>query len=225
MGSAARGRRTRWRLLVPTRQHVWPPAFTPEFGNIAAYYQVGDAAAVDAAFKQAHRVVKIAVVNNRIVSNPIEPKGALARYDPSTETFTLWCPTQNTHTMQAHFAEVVFHVPKEKFRVICGDLGGGFGTRSPPYPEYAAVAYAARKCGRPVKWLADRSETFLSDTHGRDNVTEAELAHRCGPSVSRAPHQDVRQHRRLCFEFGRRGAGDVRCASADGRIQNPTAAP
>jgi carbon-monoxide dehydrogenase large subunit len=160
----------------PDAPQVWPPAFTPEFGNIAAYYQTGDAAAVEAALAKAHRRVKIALVNNRIVSNPIEPKAAAASYDAATETLTLWCQTQNTHMTNAQLAEIVFKIPKDKLRVVCSDLGGGFGTRVPPYPEYAAVAYAARKCGRPVKWLSDRSETFLSDNHGRDNVTEGELA-------------------------------------------------
>jgi aerobic carbon-monoxide dehydrogenase large subunit len=155
---------------------VWPSAFVPEFGNIAAYYQLGDAAAVDAEFAKAHRVVRIRVVNNRVISNPIEPRSAAAAYDPATESFTLSCPVQNTHLVNAQFADVVFKVPREKFRVVCGDLGGGFGTRAYPYPDYAAVAYAARKTGRPVKWLADRSEAFLTDAHGRDNITEAELA-------------------------------------------------
>jgi len=154
----------------------WPAAFTPEYGNIAAIYRIGDAAAVDAAFAAAHKVVAIRIVNNRIVSNPIEPKAVLAAYDAGTQSFTLWCPTQNTQLMKAQLAENVLKVPKDNFRVICGDLGGGFGTRVWPYPEYAAVAYAARKVGRPVKWLADRSETFLSDNHGRDHVSEASVA-------------------------------------------------
>ncbi len=160
----------------PDAPQLWPPAYTPEFGNIAAYYQVGDAAAVDAAFAQARHVVTIALVNNRIVSNPIEPKAAAAAYDPVTEQFTLWCPTQNIYNMLTQIADAVLKVPKEKFRVISADVGGGFGTRVWPYPEYAAVAYAARKCARPVKWLADRSETFLSDNHGRDHYSEAALA-------------------------------------------------
>ncbi|HSD41492.1 MAG TPA: xanthine dehydrogenase family protein molybdopterin-binding subunit [Burkholderiales bacterium] len=154
----------------------WEPAFAPEYGNIAAIYRVGDLAKVDAAFAAARKVVSIHIVNNRIVSNPIEPKAAIATYDAATQSFTLWCPTQNTHLMLAQLAESVLKVPKDKFRVICGDLGGGFGTRVWPYPEYAAVAYAARKVGRPVKWLADRSETFLSDAHGRDHVSEASVA-------------------------------------------------
>ena len=155
---------------------LWPAAFTPEYGNIAAYYRKGDKAAVDAAFANAHKVVSIRIVNNRIVSNPIEPKAAAAQFDSGSGTLTLWCPTQNTHVMRLQLAEAILKMPLEKLRVITGDLGGGFGTRVWPYPEYAAVAYAARKLGRPVKWLADRSETFLSDNHGRDHVSEAALA-------------------------------------------------
>ena len=155
---------------------LWPPAFTPEYGNLAAYYHRGDKAAADAAFAAAHKVVSIRIVNNRIVSNPIEPKGAAAQYDAGSGTLTLWCPTQNTHVMRQQVAEAILKMPVDKLRVITGDLGGGFGTRVWPYPEYASVAYAARKLGRPVKWLADRSETFLSDNHGRDHVSEAALA-------------------------------------------------
>ncbi|MCX7893839.1 MAG: xanthine dehydrogenase family protein molybdopterin-binding subunit, partial [Burkholderiales bacterium] len=155
---------------------VWPPAFAPGFGNIAAHYRMGAPAAVDAAFARAHRVVRLAVVNNRVIANPIEPRAAAAAYDAGTQSFTLWCPVQNTHLVSAQFADAVFRVPREKFRVVCGDLGGGFGNRAYPYPEYAAVAWAARRTGRPVKWRADRSEAFLTDCHGRDNVSEAELA-------------------------------------------------
>jgi len=155
---------------------LWPPAFAPEYGNIAAHYRRGDKAAADAAFAAAHAVVSIRIVNNRIVSNPIEPKAAAAQYDAATQTLTLWCPTQNIHVMRTQLAEAILKMPADKLRVVTGDLGGGFGTRVWPYPEYAAVAYAARKLGRPVKWLADRSETFLSDNHGRDQVSEASVA-------------------------------------------------
>lgn len=160
----------------PDAPRHWEPAFSPEYGNIAALYRIGDQAKVDDAFARAHKVVSVRVVNNRVVSNPLEPKAVLAQYEAATGQFTLWCPTQNTHLMLTQLCEAILKVPKEKFRVICGDLGGGFGTRVWPYPEYAAVVYAARKVGRPVKWLADRSETFLSDTHGRDHVSEAALA-------------------------------------------------
>ena len=118
-----------------------------------------------------------AIVNNRIVSNPIEPKGAAAQFDAATGTLTLWCPTQNTHVMRQQVAEAILKMPVEKLRVVTAPTSAArFGTRVWPYPEYAAVAYAARKLGRPVKWLADRSETFLSDYHGRDHVSEASLA-------------------------------------------------
>ncbi len=155
---------------------VWPAACLPGFGNIAAYYQHGDAAAVDAAFASAVRVSRVAIRNPRVVSNPLEPRGANAQYDAASQSFTLWCPTQNTHLVCAQLADVVFKVPKERMRVICTDMGGGFGTRGYPYPEYVAVAYAARRTGRPVKWLGDRSEIFLTDAQGRDNWTEAEVA-------------------------------------------------
>jgi carbon-monoxide dehydrogenase large subunit len=155
---------------------LWPPAFTPEHGNIAAWYQRGDKAATDAAFAAAHKVVSVRIVNNRIVSNPIEPKAAAAQYDAATQSLTLWCPTQNIYVMRTQIAEAILKMPPEKLRIVAGDVGGGFGTRVWPYPEYAAVAYAARKLGRPVKWLADRSETFLSDNHGRDHVSEASVA-------------------------------------------------
>jgi carbon-monoxide dehydrogenase large subunit len=155
---------------------LWPPAFTPEYGNLAAYYHRGDKAAADEAFAKAHKVVSIRIVNNRIVSNPIEPKAAAAQFDAASGVLTLWCPTQNTHVMRTQVAEAILKMPPDKLRVVTGDLGGGFGTRVWPYPEYACVAYAARKLGRPVRWLADRSETFLSDNHGRDHVSEAAVA-------------------------------------------------
>jgi carbon-monoxide dehydrogenase large subunit len=155
---------------------LWPPAFTPEYGNLAAYYHRGDKAATDEAFAKAHKVVSIRIVNNRIVSNPIEPKAAAAQLDASSGVLTLWCPTQNIHVMRTQIAEAILKMPPDKLRIVTGDLGGGFGTRVWPYPEYACVAYAARKLGRPVKWLADRSETFVSDNHGRDHVSDASLA-------------------------------------------------
>ena len=155
---------------------VWPEACASGWGNIAAYYEAGAAAVVDAAFAGARPVVKLAVRNNRVVSNPLEPRAAVAQFDAATGAFTLWCPTQNTQLVCTQLAEAVFKVAREKMRVVCTDMGGGFGTRGYPYPEYVAVAYAARRSGRPVKWLGDRSEIFLTDTHGRDNWTEAELA-------------------------------------------------
>ena len=154
---------------------VWPPAFTPEFGNLAAYYRKGDPGAVDAALAAAARVVKIKLINQRVVANPLEPRALVAEFDRVQRRFTLWCPTQNTHTVRGQLAKV-FKVAEDRLRIVCTDLGGGFGARGYAYPEHAALCFAARELGRPVKWRAERSENFLAEVHGRDNLTEAELA-------------------------------------------------
>jgi len=154
---------------------VWPPAFTPEHGNIAAYYRKGEPAAVDAALAAAKHVVRLRVVNQRVVANPLEPRASVAQYDAASGRFTLHCPSQNVHTKRAQLAGV-FKLPEDRFHVVSNDMGGGFGTRGYLYPEHAALCFAARRLGRPVKWRADRSEAFLCEVHGRDNVTEAALA-------------------------------------------------
>jgi len=153
----------------------WAPAFTPEYGNIAAIYRMGERAAAEAAFAAAAHVVRLRVVNQRVVANPIEPRALAAQYDERAGRFTLHCPTQNTHTVRGQLAKV-FKIEEDKLRIRCNDLGGGFGARGYAYPEHAALCFAARALGRAVKWRADRSENFLSEVHGRDSVTEAELA-------------------------------------------------
>jgi carbon-monoxide dehydrogenase large subunit len=153
----------------------WPPAFTPEYGNIAAIYRMGERAAAEAAFTAAAHVVRLRVVNQRVVANPLEPRALAAQFDKQSGRFTLYCPTQNTHTVRAQLAKV-FKLDEDRLRVRCNDLGGGFGARGYAYPEHAALCFAARALGRPVKWRADRSENFLSEVHGRDSVTQAELA-------------------------------------------------
>jgi len=155
---------------------VWQPAFTPEHGNLAAYYRMADRAACDAAFAAAKRVVRLRIVNQRVLANALEPRSLAAAYDRAAQKFTLYCPTQNPLTVRGQMADGVFKVPAESIRVVCTDLGGGFGTRGYAYPEHAALLFAARRTGRPVRWLADRSENFLAEVHGRDNVTTAELA-------------------------------------------------
>lgn len=151
----------------------WAEAFVPEYGNIAALYRMGDRAAADAVFAAAAHVVKLTVVNQRVVANPLEPRALAASFDNGR--FTLYCPTQNTHTVRGQMAKV-FGVAEDSLRVVCTDVGGGFGARGYAYPEHAALLFAARALGRPVKWRADRSENFLSEVHGRDSVVEAELA-------------------------------------------------
>ncbi len=151
----------------------WAPAFVPEYGNIAAIYRMGDKAAADAAFALAAHVVKLKVVNQRVIANPIEPRALVAQFEE--DRFTLYCPAQNTHTVRGQLAKV-FGVAEDKLRIVCTDVGGGFGARGYAYPEHAALLFAARALKRPVKWRADRSENFLAEVHGRDSVVEAELA-------------------------------------------------
>jgi carbon-monoxide dehydrogenase large subunit len=144
-------------------------------GHAAAYYHAGDTAAREAAFAAAAHVVRLQVVNQRVVANPLEPRALAAQYDAASGRTTLWCPTQNVHTVRAQLA-VVLGVKEQALRIVSTDVGGGFGARGYAYPEHAALAWAAKKLGRPVRWLAERSENFLAEVHGRDNLTVAELA-------------------------------------------------
>ena len=144
--------------------------------NTVFDWAVGDKDAVDALFAQAAHVTAIRIVNNRIVVNAMEPRAALAAFDPSSERWTLTSNTQGGWLLKNILSQAVFRVPADRFRVVTPDVGGGFGMKLFVYPEHVMVCYAARKLGRAVKWTAERGESFLSDTHGRDHVTEAELA-------------------------------------------------
>jgi len=144
-------------------------------GLAAAYYHMGDRAKREAAFAAAKHVARLRIVNQRVVANPMEPRALAAQYEAAAQRFTLWCPTQNVHTTRSQLAATL-GVPEGSVRVLSTDMGGGFGTRNCAYPEHAAMLWAARKLGRPLRWLADRAENFLSEVHGRDNLTVAELA-------------------------------------------------
>jgi aerobic carbon-monoxide dehydrogenase large subunit len=144
-------------------------------GQVAAYYHAGDKAAREVAFAAAARIVRLQVVNQRVIANPLEPRALAAEYDAASGRYTLWCPTQNVHTVRAHVATVL-GVPEPSLRIVSTDVGGGFGTRGYAYPEHAALLWGARKLGQPLRWLADRSESILAEVHGRDNLTVAELA-------------------------------------------------
>jgi aerobic carbon-monoxide dehydrogenase large subunit len=144
-------------------------------GNLCLDWGRGDAAQTDAAFARAAHVAQIEVVNNRVSANPLEPRGANARYDAATERWTITASTQGVFFVRDALA-TCFGVPAERFRVITPDVGGGFGIKIYMYPEYALVAFAARALGRPVKWTPERGESLVSDVHGRDNVSRAELA-------------------------------------------------
>lgn len=136
----------------------------------------GDKAAADAAFARAAHVVSLKIINNRLSANSMEARVALAEYDPTSGKTTLHTSTQQPHKVRASLAGAVFREPEMKFRVISPDVGGGFGMKGGVFPEDALVSWAARKTGRPVKWVAERSESIQSDCHGRDSVSDASLA-------------------------------------------------
>ena len=144
--------------------------------NTIYQWHLGDAKAADAAFKSAKHVTKLDIVNNRLVPNAIEPRAAIGEYDSGTGNFTLWNTTQNPHVARLVIAAFVGMAPEHKLRVIAPDVGGGFGSKIFIYPEEVVALWAAKRVGRPVKWVADRSEAFLADAHGRDHVTHAEMA-------------------------------------------------
>jgi aerobic carbon-monoxide dehydrogenase large subunit len=144
--------------------------------NTIYEWQLGDAAAIDAAFRNAKHVTKLDIVNNRLVPNAIEPRAAIAEYDSGTQTLTLWNTTQNPHVARLVISAFVGMAPEHRLRVIAADVGGGFGSKIFIYPEEVVCLWAARRIGRPVKWVSGRSEAFLADAHGRDHVTHAEMA-------------------------------------------------
>ena len=144
--------------------------------NLCLDVAYGDAAACAHAFTTAQHVVEIEVVNNRVAVCPMETRGTVAQYDPARQVLTLHTNTQSAHRIRDILADEIFAVPRERIRVISPDVGGGFGGRSAPYAEIIVAAWCARRLDRPVKWIGDRSESFLSDTQGRDNISRAELA-------------------------------------------------
>ncbi len=144
--------------------------------NTVYNWQLGDKAATDAAFAAAVHVTKIDIVNNRVVPAAIEPRAAVGEYDAGTDSFTLYTTSQNPHAARLVLSAFAGIAPENKLHVIAPDVGGGFGSKIYIYAEETVCVWAAKKVGRPVKWTADRSESFLVDAHGRDHVTHAELA-------------------------------------------------
>jgi len=151
---------------------IWPT----RKNNFAYDAHVGDKEATDAAFAKADRVVTLELVNNRLVTNYMEPRGAIGSYDPETDRYTLICGSQGVGLVKNILAGMVYKADPDKFRIITPDTGGGFGTKLFVYREYPLVLEASKMVGRPVTWISDRSEHFLADSHGRDNLTKAELA-------------------------------------------------
>ena len=150
---------------------LWPSA--P--GNVALDWEGGDAGAAGDAFARAAHVTRLAIANNRVVVAPMETRGVVAEYEPRDGRYTIRTPSQGVGPLLAPLARSL-GVPESRIHVITDDVGGAFGIKIPPYPEHVLAAWAARRLGRPVKWIAERSESFLSDGQGRDHVTEAELA-------------------------------------------------
>ncbi|APO51791.1 xanthine dehydrogenase family protein molybdopterin-binding subunit [Bradyrhizobium diazoefficiens] len=151
---------------------VWPD----KAGNVLFDVSIGDKAAIEAAFAKAHAVAEIAIVNPRVVASFMETRAAVCEYDAKRDHLTLTVGSQGSHRLRDILCQNVLNIPTEKMRVICPDVGGGFGTKLFPYREYALMAVAARQLKKAVKWAADRSEHFMGDAQGRDNVTTAKMA-------------------------------------------------
>jgi carbon-monoxide dehydrogenase large subunit len=153
------------------------PVIWPERGtNLCVHWTNGRRDEADAAFAKAHATVRIELVQNRLVGNPMEPRVAIGAWNAAQERYELTSPTQGVIRVREMLAKFILKVPMDRLRVVSPDVGGGFGLRGKLFPESAMVLWAARKLGRPVKWRADRSETMASDPHGRDHVTTAEMA-------------------------------------------------
>jgi carbon-monoxide dehydrogenase large subunit len=144
--------------------------------NTCYVWALGDKAAVDAAFAKAAHVTKLDFVNNRLIPNAIEPRAANGSYSRADDSYTLYVASQNPHVERLLMTAFVMGLPEHKVRVVAGDVGGGFGSKIYLYAEDVVVTWASKQLGRPVKWTADRSESYLSDAHGRDHHTVAELA-------------------------------------------------
>jgi aerobic carbon-monoxide dehydrogenase large subunit len=153
-----------------------PQLFDNAPNNICFDWQLADRAAVDAAFARAHHVTRLDIINNRLVSNPMEPRAAIGEYNRDTGDYTLYTTSQDPHVIRFLIAASVLPVPEHKFRVVAPDVGGGFGTKGSLYAEQALVTWAAGKLARPIKWTAERAEGFASDNQARDHLTHAELA-------------------------------------------------
>jgi aerobic carbon-monoxide dehydrogenase large subunit len=145
-------------------------------GNVAFRWTIGDKTACDAAFSTAKTVVKQHLLNQRLIPNAMEPRACNASYSKASGELTLYVTSQNPHVHRLIMGAFILGLPEHRFRVISPDVGGGFGSKIFIYPEECAVAWAAKAFGRPVKWTAERRESYLTDSHGRDHVSDVEMA-------------------------------------------------
>lgn len=153
-----------------------PQVWAEAPGNIAYDTSLGDKTKVDEIFKRAAKTVRLEIDNNRLITNYMETRGVIAAYDAAKDSYTLTLGSQGVHGIRDTLAGMILKVPPENVRVLTQDVGGGFGTKSFMYAEYPLAAEAAKQLGQTVAWVADRSDHFVSDSHGRDNVTWAEAA-------------------------------------------------
>ena len=158
--------------IAPGAPRIWPEAE----GNICFRHTMGDAAATEAAFAAAHHVTRATIRNQRLAGVPMEPRTCIGSYDTAEGRWRLTSSTANPHRIRLLLAEHIFRVPANRIHVTAGDVGGGFGTKGGLYPEEILVLWAAWRIGRPVKWVSSRSESFLADFNGRDQIADAELA-------------------------------------------------
>src|SRR5580700_6873192 len=152
-----------------------PAVWDENPGNEAFFHEVGDRAAVAAALAKADRIVRHTIPINRVTANSMEPRGCLAHYDPDQDRYTIRCTIQSVHATRAALADRIFKLPQHQFRVVCDNMGGGFGMKGGCYPEYGLSLWASEVTGRPVRWVAERSEGLLSDEQARGSTVEAEL--------------------------------------------------
>ncbi|MFQ3623471.1 MAG: xanthine dehydrogenase family protein molybdopterin-binding subunit, partial [Acetobacteraceae bacterium] len=145
-------------------------------GNVCYDWHLGDREAVEAAFARAHKVARLELTNNRLIPNAMEPRAAVGEFDPMSGDYTLYTTSQNPHVIRLLMGAFVLNIPEHRLRVVAPDVGGGFGSKIYHYAEEAIVTWAAGKVRRPVKWTAERTESFMSDAHGRDHITLAEMA-------------------------------------------------
>ena len=145
-------------------------------GNVCLDYRDGDRAAVDRAFETAAHVTRMRIENNRVVVMPLEPRAAIADYDTASDSYTFYTGCQGVFGLQNGLAKAILKVDPDKVRVLAGDVGGSFGMKAPPYPEYVALLHAAKTLGRPVRWTDERSDSFVSDQHGRASSYDCAIA-------------------------------------------------
>ena len=158
--------------MDPSATQIWEGAQN----NRCFDWEAGNAESTEKAFSNAAKIVELNLINNRVVPTSLETRGAIASFESETGRLVLHVSCQGVHVMRRLLANAIFNCPEEDIHVLCKDVGGGFGMKIFLFPEYVVSLYAARKIGRPIKWISDRSEAFLCDSHGRDHVSHLQLA-------------------------------------------------